>query len=116
MIRFPTHLTCKMIDWFPLLPMVIVLLHYKLDLVYLALTLLVRLMIIFALVLIKLSTLKPASDNLQEVSEMQKTYKTRHVCMGYFVLFMLLHETDFSSRGRSGYYAQDREIFLCDKA
>ncbi len=38
----------------------------------------------------------PAADDSQEVYEPCKTCETRHVCMGCFVLFMLLHETDFS--------------------
>ncbi len=50
---------------------------------------------------------------------MQKTGETRNVCMGYFVLFMLLHETDFwclkLSRSRSGNYAPDIGTFSCDK-
>ncbi len=50
--------------------------------------------------------------------EMQKTCKMRHV-YGLFRNFMLLHETDFSclepSRGRSGNYAREKGIFLCDK-
>ncbi len=33
---------------------------------------------------------KPTTDNLREVRE------TRHSHMGYFVLFILLHETEFS--------------------
>ncbi len=40
--------------------------------------------------------LKQATDDSREVCETRKTCETRHVCMGYFVLFVLLHETDFS--------------------
>ncbi len=41
--------------------------------------------------------LKLAIDDSQEVCETWKTCEMWHVCMGYFVLlFMLLHETDFS--------------------
>ncbi len=62
---------------------------------------------------------KPVTDSSQEVCEMQKTCEARHMCMGYFMLFMLLHETDFSclepSHGRSGNYARDKGIFSCDK-
>ncbi len=47
----------------------------------------------------KITLLKPAklaTGDSQDVCEMQKISEMRHVCMGYFVFFMLLHETDFS--------------------
>ncbi len=67
----------------------------------------------------KLISFKPATDDSREVCEMWKTCETRHVSMGYFVLFMLLHETNFShleeSRSRSGNYAGDKGILSRDK-
>ncbi len=63
--------------------------------------------------------LKPATDNLREVCETQKTCVMRHVCMSYFVLFMLLHAIDFLclklSRSRSANYAWDKRICFCNK-
>ncbi len=61
--------------------------------------------------------IKLATNNSQEVCETWKTCETRHMCMGYFVLFVLLRETDFSclaSHGRSGDCARDKGIFSCD--
>ncbi len=65
--------------------------------------------------------IKLAADDLREVREMRRTCEMRHVCMGYFVLFVLLHEK--ISRvshlepccGRCGNYARDKGIFSCDK-
>ncbi len=36
----------------------------------------------------------PATGNSRQVCETRKTCETRHVCIGYFMLFMLLHEID----------------------
>ncbi len=36
------------------------------------------------------------SRDRRKADEMRKTCETRHVCMDNFMLFMLLHETDFS--------------------
>ncbi len=61
-----------------------------------------------------MSICKPAIDNSREVHEMGKTCEMRQMCMGYFVLFMLFHETDFPlvSRGRSGNYTRDKRNFF----
>ncbi len=40
--------------------------------------------------------IKSAKDDSQGIHKMRKTCETRHVCVGYFVFFMLIHETDFS--------------------
>ncbi len=65
-------------------------------------------------------TLKPTTDDSREVRETQKTCEMRQLCMGYFMLFMLLRQISHvshlkPSRKRSSNYAGDKGIFLCDK-
>ncbi len=64
-------------------------------------------------------SVKPDTDNSQDIREMRETCEMRHACTGYFVFLMLLHATDFSCleqfRGRSGNYVRDKGIFSCNK-